>query len=75
MNNAIEMTRDLKSSQINYIYKHLEKNAKPLKEIIIYISAHPIRVGAAQDLLKFDATMPVIMSRELEERLMRKCSA
>ena len=63
MNNAIEITRDLQSSQINRIYKRLARDAKLPKEVINHISGHSMRVGAAQDLLKSGASMPVIMNR------------
>ncbi|MBT8544347.1 tyrosine-type recombinase/integrase [Polynucleobacter paneuropaeus] len=63
VNNSIDITKDLKSSQINRIYKRLAKDAKLPKEIIDYISGHSMRVGAAQDLLKSGASMPVIMNR------------
>jgi site-specific recombinase XerD len=63
INNSIEITHELKSSQINRIYKRLAKDAKLSKEIIDHISSHSMRVGAAQDLLKSGASMPVIMNR------------
>ena len=63
INNAIDITHELKSSQINRIYKRLAKDAKLPKEIIDRISGHSMRVGAAQDLLKSGASMPAIMNR------------
>ena len=63
INNAIDITHELKSSQINRIYKRLAKDAKLPKEIIDHISGHFMRVGAAQDLLKSGASMPAIMNR------------
>jgi len=63
INNAIDITHELKCSQINRIYKRLAKDAKLPKEIIDHISGHSMRVGAAQDLLKSGASMPVIMNR------------
>ena len=63
INNAIDITDELKSSQINRIYKRLAKNAKLLKEITDHISGHSMRVGAAQDLLKSGASMPLIMNK------------
>ena len=63
INNAIDITHELKSSQINRIYKRLAKDAKLPKEIIDHISGHSMRVGAAQDLLKSGASMPAIMNR------------
>jgi len=63
INNSIDITDELKSSQINRIYKRLAKDAKLPKEIIDHISGHSMRVGAAQDLLKSGASMPVIMNK------------
>lgn len=63
INNAIDITYELKSSQINRIYKRLAKGAKLPKEMVNKISGHSMRVGAAQDLLKSGASMPEIMHR------------
>lgn len=63
INNAIDITYELKCSQINRIYKRLAKDAKLPKEIVNNISGHSMRVGAAQDLLKSGASMPTIMHR------------
>ena len=63
INNAINITHELKCSQINRIYKRLAKDAKLPKKIIDHISGHSMRVGAAQDLLKSGASMPIIMNR------------
>jgi site-specific recombinase XerD len=63
INNAIDITHELKCSQINRIYKRLAKDAKLPKEVINHISGHSMRVGAAQDLLKSGASMPMIMNR------------
>jgi len=63
ISNAIEITDELNCSQINRIYKRLAKNAKLPQEIIGHISGHSMRVGAAQDLLKSGASMPIIMNR------------
>ena len=63
INNAIDITHELKSSQINRIYKRLAKAAKLTKEVIDHISGHSMRVGAAQDLLKSGASMPMIMNK------------
>jgi len=63
INNAIDITHELKSSQINRIYKRLAKDAKLPKEVIDQISGHSMRVGAAQDLLKSGASMPMIMNK------------
>lgn len=62
INNAIDINSELQSSQINRIYKRLARAANLPKEMIDRISGHSIRVGAAQDLLKSGASMPVIMN-------------
>ena len=46
INNAIDITQELKSSQINRIYKRLAKDAKLSEHIIDRISGHSMRVGA-----------------------------
>lgn len=63
INNALDMTQELKSSQVNRIYKRLAKDAKISEEIINKISGHSLRVGAAQDLLRSGASMPTIMNK------------
>lgn len=63
INNAIDITQELKSSQINRIYKRLAKDGDLPQEIIDKISGHSMRVGAAQDLLKSGASMPMIMNK------------
>ena len=63
VNNAMLITAELNCGQINRIYKRLAKDAKLPKEIINHISGHSMRVGAAQDLLKSGASMPIIMNR------------
>ena len=63
INNAIDITDELKSSQINRIYKRLGKDANLPQEITDHISGHSMRVGAAQDLMKSGASMPIIMNR------------
>jgi site-specific recombinase XerD len=63
INNAIDITQELKSGQINRIYKRLAKDAKLSKEIINQISGHSMRVGAAQDLLNSGANLPQIMHK------------
>lgn len=63
INNAIDVAQELNSSQINRIYKRLAKDANLPKEIIADISGHSMRIGAAQDLLKSGASMPLIMNR------------
>lgn len=63
INNAINITQKLKSSQINRMYKRLAKDAKLPKEIIDQISGHLTRVEDAQDLLKADASLPTILNK------------
>jgi site-specific recombinase XerD len=63
ISNAIDITMELKSSQINRIYKRLARDAKLPKEVIDHISGHSMRVGAAQDLLKSGASMSLIMNK------------
>lgn len=63
INNAIDITEDLKSSQINRIYKKLARDSGVPREMVAHISGHSMRVGAAQDLLKSGASMPLIMNR------------
>ena len=63
INNAIDITPELKCSQINRIYKRLAKEAKLSKEMVDSISGHSMRVGAAQDLLKSGASLPMIMNK------------
>ena len=63
INNAIDITYELKSSQINRIYKRLAKDAKLPNKLIDQISGHSMWVGAAQDLMKSGASMPMIMNR------------
>ncbi|MBT8621922.1 tyrosine-type recombinase/integrase [Polynucleobacter paneuropaeus] len=61
INNAIDITPELKSNQINRIYKRLAKDTKLPKEIVDHISGHSMRVGAAQDLLVNGASLSQIM--------------
>jgi len=63
INNAIDITDELKCNQINRIYKRLAKDANLAKEIVDHISGHSMRVGAAQDLMNSGASMPIIMNK------------
>ena len=63
INNALDITPELKSNQINRIYKRLAKDAELHQGVIDQISGHSMRVGAAQDLLKSGASMPMIMNK------------
>lgn len=51
------------TSCANCIYKRLAKDANLPKEVIDRISGHSMRVGAAQDLMKSGANMPLIMNK------------
>lgn len=61
-NNA-EITSEIKSGQLNRIYKRLAKEAGLNKTQVTNISEHFIRVGAAQDLLTSGASLPMLMHR------------
>jgi len=63
INNALDITPELKSNQINRIYKRLAKDAELHQGVIAQISGHSMRVGAAQDLLKSGASTPMIMNK------------
>lgn len=63
INNARGITRELNCGQINRIYKRLAKSAGLPCAIVRQISGHSMRVGAAQDLLKSGASMPIIMNK------------
>jgi len=63
INNATDITDELKCNQINRIYKRLAKDANLAKEIVDHISGHSMRVGAAQDLMNSGASMPIIMNK------------
>jgi hypothetical protein len=62
INNAIDITHELKCRQINRIYKRLAKDANLPKEIINHISGHSMRIGVAQNLLKSGTSMPIIVN-------------
>lgn len=53
----------LSAGQVNRIYKYTARNAKLDDNLIKSISGHSCRVGAAQDLVKSGASLPIIMSR------------
>lgn len=63
INNAMDVTKELKGGQINRIYKRLASEIKLPKETVEQISGHSMRIGAAQDLLKSGASLPQIMNR------------
>lgn len=56
INNAIDITSELKCSQINRIYKRLAKDTKLPKEMTDHISGHSMQVGSAQGLMKSGAS-------------------
>lgn len=53
----------LGASQINRIYKRIAQEAHVDETLVKGISGHSCRVGAAQDLVKAGASMPMIMSK------------
>lgn len=53
----------LNAGQVNRIFKYTARNAKLENNLIKTISGHSCRVGAAQDLVKSGASLPIIMSR------------
>ena len=55
------VTSSLCDSRIGRIYKTLAKRAHLSEKIIQGISGHSMRVGGAQDLLAFGASLPQIM--------------
>ena len=61
--NNNQITASLNKAQINKIFKKLALKANAKKENITKISGHSTRVGAAQDLLKYGASIPMIMQK------------
>jgi len=61
--NNNQITASLNKAQINKIFKKLALKANVKKENITKISGHSTRVGAAQDLLKYGASIPMIMQK------------
>ncbi|WP_189340202.1 tyrosine-type recombinase/integrase [Candidatus Methylopumilus universalis] len=61
--NNNQITASLNKAQINKIFKKLALVANVKKENITKISGHSTRVGAAQDLLKYGASIPMIMQK------------
>ena len=53
----------LSAAQINRIYKRIARKSKVDQSLIKHISGHSMRVGAAQDLLKSGASLPMMMQR------------
>lgn len=61
--NAQKITKGLGSGQVNSIYKKTARIAKLNENLIQRISGHSCRVGAAQDLVNSEASMPIIMQK------------
>ncbi len=55
------VTKSLGEGQISRIYKRIARLAGLDEKVILEISGHSLRVGAAQDLLKSGASLPQIM--------------
>jgi site-specific recombinase XerD len=58
-----KITEGLSAAQINRIYKRIAMRSKVDKSVVKHISGHSMRVGAAQDLLKSGASLPMMMQR------------
>ena len=58
-----EMNERLGVSQVNRIFKKRAAAAGFADEMVSGISGHSLRVGAAHDLLRSGASLPVIMHR------------
>ena len=63
LNRALDTSPQIGVGQINRIYKKIARKAGLDQLEIKSISGHSMRVGAAQDLLNFGASMPIIMQR------------
>ena len=63
INRGNEIAEKLGSGQIARIYKRMAVKANLDCDAIKNISGHSMRVGAAQDLLREGASLPVIMNR------------
>jgi site-specific recombinase XerD len=63
LNRALDISPKIRAGQINRIYKKIARKAGLDESAIEGISGHSMRVGAAQDLLKSGASMPIIMQR------------
>jgi site-specific recombinase XerD len=63
INRGNEIAEKLASGQIARIYKRMAGKANLDCDTIKNISGHSMRVGAAQDLLREGASLPVIMNR------------
>ncbi len=58
-----KITKGLSAAQINRIYKRIAKKSKVDQSLVSNISGHSMRVGAAQDLLRSGASLPMMMQR------------
>lgn len=63
INRGNEIAEKLGSGQIARIYKKMARKANLDCDTIKNISGHSMRVGAAQDLLREGASLPIIMNR------------
>ena len=63
LNRAGNISLHLGGGQVNRIYKRIAKKAGLDESIIKGISGHSMRVGAAQDLLRSGASMPIMMQK------------
>jgi site-specific recombinase XerD len=58
-----KITEGLSAAQINRIYKRIARRSKVDQTLVKHISGHSMRVGAAQDLLRSGASLPMMMQR------------
>ena len=58
-----KITKGLSAAQIKRIYKRIARKSKVDQSLVKHISGHSMRVGAAQDLLKSGASLPMMMQR------------
>lgn len=58
-----KITEGLSAAQINRIYKKIARRSKVDQSLVSNISGHSMRVGAAQDLLRSGASLPMMMQR------------
>jgi len=63
LNRAGNISLHLGGGQVNRIYKRIAEKAGLDESIIKGISGHSMRVGAAQDLLRSGASMPIMMQK------------
>ena len=63
INKGGRISNELRSSQVNKLFKKIAKRLELPDEHIKMISGHSMRVGAAQDLLLSGASLPMMMSK------------